>query len=448
MKNKIIFLHSDLTWVRHFLLIVLLTLSLSGFSVSASQGLRYTAVIDAGSSGSRIHLYSVRAEQDFIKIESASLSRPNVRPGLSHFIQDYGRLSKNDAGESLRPMLDSLSDYLEKNNISKSQVPVYVLATSGMRRVALTHPLVSIAIFDSVQRVVQELGYSVGDAPLGEIPQRSNRTGIGILPGEFEALFAWEDVNYLTHAFHLQKVTNGIVEVGGSSAQVAYAVPNAFSSPAVITRKINGVTYRVLGLNYESAGLDAIVKTVHSSELTPERIPNPCYIRDTPHHDNKGLRLTNLFNYEGCVKRFSSAIEPLMRKNPPEPPGSGFQDTHFFGVGAIPAKLERWNIRPNTLPEKGDEIISRLLPAIQRACVPNRWETFLQWFNGPKMYSFDLCAHSTYLQVFLLGDKGSEEKNHQNSLNLRPDQLTVISSISGSITSWTRGLIVDLHAGK
>jgi hypothetical protein len=136
-------------------------------------------------------------------------------------------------------------------------------------------------------------------------------------------------------------------------------------------------------------------------------------------------------------------MAPFFSSNAPLPSGSGFEKMRFAGIGAIPAKFARWNASPNTLKTAPDEDISTLPDAVDVACTPNNWDLFLQWFNGPKEFANDLCAHSTYLHAFLFGARVGTPASVA-SLGLFAAQLKSMAAIKQTPTSWTRGLIVAI----
>lgn len=398
---------------------------------------KYTAVVDAGSSGSRIFLYETRRTTAFIEIRSVTLNNSRVTPGLSSYNQPTGSFAVSAAGASLAPLLGTLQDHLAANNIPREQVPVYVLATAGMRQVDRQQPEISRAIYENVQETITRLGHPLGSKGITAIPGSSTKGAVGTLSGQNEALFGWIDVNYLLGNFDKKDQTVGIVEMGGASAQVAYAVPEKFSNPNVVTQTINGQTYYVFALSYLDLGLDQILRTAIAAQ--PDS--HPCFVSGTPRLTVARPGIADRFDFATCRNIFSGLMAPFFAANAPLPAGSNFDTVQFAGIGAIPAKLARWNEKPNTLRKNPIEDASKLTDIIEVACKPNSWEVFLQWFNGPIEFSNDLCAHSAYLYTFLFGSD-SDTSKQVTSLNLSPSQLKSIDTINQTATTWTRGLIV------
>jgi hypothetical protein len=400
---------------------------------------QYTAVIDAGSSGSRIYLYETRKTKTFIEIRSPELANARVTPGLSSYGEDTGKLSVTAAGTSLMPLLATLQDYLVANNIPKQEVPVYVMATAGMRQIDRQNPDLSRAIYRHVENTIKNEGYPLGTKSVAAVPGVETLGPIGTLSGQNEALFGWLDVNYLMGNFDTNAQTVGIVEMGGASAQVAYSVPENFSNPNILKQVVNGRTHYVFAISYLDLGLDQALRTALAK--VPEG--NPCFVSGTPRAAGGLPSSTDRFDFEICRNLFFSIMAPFFSSNAPLPSGSGFEEMRFAGIGAIPAKFARWNASPNTLRTAPDEDISKLPDAVEVACTPNNWDLFLQWFNGPKEFANDLCAHSTYLHAFLFGARVGTPASVA-SLGLFAAQLKSIAAIKQTPASWTRGLIVAI----
>jgi hypothetical protein len=426
------------------ILLLLASLYYCGVGVSlahsVAQTSSYVAVIDAGSSGSRIYLYETRRNASFLEIRTPSLRNASIKPGLSSYSQTSGPFSTERAGSSLKPLLDSPTEYLAANNIQSSQVPVYVLATAGMRRLDRDQPEISVAIYDNVQNTIRIAGYLPGRKAIAQVPGDFLGSGVGTLSGQYEALFGWEDINFLAGNFSKNQTTNGIVEFGGASVQVAYAVPEDFSNNNIVTRKINNKSYRIFALSYLDVGLDQIAN--RAIEQQPD--DNPCFVRGTPQIKAAGREVSGDFNFSACSSLVSAMLNPVWMKNPPNPKGSNFENIDFLGIGAIPAKLARWNESAGVIKASSDLAIERYMSSIKAACVPNNWQTFMTWFNGPEEYAPALCAHSTYIYNFLMNNKLSGQVPRVNSLGLAPGHFRISGMINDNATTWTRGLIIDL----
>jgi Golgi nucleoside diphosphatase len=138
-------------------LVVLLLLLVSVFTSDAKQlewlsngngyRKRVAAVIDAGSSGSRMHFYDFGFHDDHVFVQQrkpTSETFAEVLPGLGTlaFLAN-GSFSAAVAAESLRPLLDFVSK-------SENGVPLVVGATAGLRMLGTDHA-------DDILRAVRTL---------------------------------------------------------------------------------------------------------------------------------------------------------------------------------------------------------------------------------------------------------------------------------------------------
>ena len=163
--------------------------------------LQYGIIIDAGSTGSRIHIYTFAVEPLQLLDEVFEL----VKPGLSAFAID------EQAAASLDPLLDLAVHKVPL--VCHSTTPMLVRATAGLR---LLPGARADGILTAVERRLRShFNFQLDD--LGAEP-------VAILDGKDEAWFAWLTVNYLLRRFHapVKHATVGIVELGGGSAQVVF----------------------------------------------------------------------------------------------------------------------------------------------------------------------------------------------------------------------------------
>ncbi|KAJ1545881.1 Golgi apyrase [Cladochytrium tenue] len=199
----------------------------------------YGIVIDAGSSGSRIMVYSwvfpsandLGGEKDSLPI--ISLASPDgrfrvhtVEPGLSSLVTDP---SPETTEAYLAPLLDYARSVIPE--AQHSATPVYLLATAGMRMIPQpTRDLIMNLTCEATER------YSPFSTQAG--CERQFR----VIPGEWEGAFGWLAVNYLLpdgfsarleapRASSYVTPTYGFLEMGGGSVQVAVEVDPTAVSP-------------------------------------------------------------------------------------------------------------------------------------------------------------------------------------------------------------------------
>jgi hypothetical protein len=166
-------------------------------------------VFDAGSSGSRIHVYSwhiggggPKDQFDLIKDDLVK-----IKPGLSAY-----KMEPSKAGASLRPLIDHAKEHVPAELFSKT--PIFLMATAGLRMV----------------------GEAAKDAILASVCAELSASGFmfkcewaTLLDGQDEGLYGWVTVNYLLDRLYppAAEPPVGIIDLGGGSVQIVFAPPRA-----------------------------------------------------------------------------------------------------------------------------------------------------------------------------------------------------------------------------
>lgn len=363
----------------------------------------FSAVIDAGSSGSRIYLYQVTSKGKSVRVDDLFGDEPLAVPGLSDF-KDH----PVDAFEGgVKPLLNSLETYLGQKGIDPANVRFHVLATGGLRQL---DPLRSNAILTSVRKGLEATAYPVGQ--------------VRILPAEMEGVLAWADFNALDDRLGSGKPTSGIVEIGGVSAQVAFE-----AKPAQIESKIwhiAGRSYRIFSQSYLGLGQNAARKSmIHTQD--GGTLQNACYPAGVSVTDKKTSveNLTGGFDFDRCVSLYREVI----RQTPNFESGllAHSEKMTFAGigqgnpVGPIKGSISLWK-------RSGDDPKGSLAEA-QKACkMP--WAEFSALF-GAELVNQNQCANTLFIETFLYDPMG-----------LGIHRIHHVEAIEGRVPSWTRGLFL------
>lgn len=219
--------------MKAFALAVLLLVSFTG--ALAQQKI---AIIDAGSSGSRLYVYEIGQNGKSVDLLcNKKLDLP---------------LSKVKAHEeNVCDYLKQMTDLYETKQ--KDPIDLYVLATAGMRY----EPK---AKADSIYRFMKDKASSIRQFRLKEATTIS---------GRYEGLYAWIALNYdcknldtststtekpLTYT---SGFTHGIIEIGGASMQITFAAPREFSLPEKDNISHKGFS-RIYSKSYLGGGVDKI----------------------------------------------------------------------------------------------------------------------------------------------------------------------------------------------
>lgn len=269
---------------------------------------RYGVILDAGSSvsplisvfiiiapshtrqGTRIYIYrwlnAARAKIDADKVLLESLpvlkTKKNwtlkIHPGLSTF----GEKPELVGPDHLEGLLEHALDIIDEKDVPNT--PIFLLATAGMR---LLPDHQRTAVLDNICSYMQKnTKFLLPDCDLH----------IQVIPGETEGLYGWIAANYLLGGFDATSThdhgkghhTYGFLDMGGASAQIAFA-PNATEADKhandlklLRMRNVNGesVEYRVFVTTWLGYGVNEARKRYVEALLmaSPDvtELPDPC----------------------------------------------------------------------------------------------------------------------------------------------------------------------------
>jgi Golgi nucleoside diphosphatase len=179
------------------------------------ESFSYLAMIDAGSSGCRAHIYRYG--------KLGSLDGPlyvlpqhkskKITPGLSSFANN-----PQDAGLSLAGLIDFMKEQVPEADWSVT--PIWLKATAGLRILPSSQ---SEAILDSVRKFLLNSKNS---------PFYFRYSFARIIPGTEEGGFGWIAFNYLKKVIGPRRPKTvaakpyAVIEMGGASAQVSQLAPS------------------------------------------------------------------------------------------------------------------------------------------------------------------------------------------------------------------------------
>ncbi|KAK3832547.1 MAG: nucleoside phosphatase GDA1/CD39 [Linnemannia elongata] len=215
-------------------------------------------MIDAGSSGSRIHAYKFNYCKATPELESEVFEM--LEPGLSSFDDDA-----QGAAQSLDPLLkialESVPAFLHKST------PVAVKATAGLR-------LLGEGKSDRILEAVRHRLKTVYPFPI------IKEQGVAVMDGGDEGVYAWVTVNYLLGRISsIEKTpTVAIMDLGGASTQIVFEplTVNGHSvaqGPQRVPMSFNGNNYVLFQHSYLGYGLREANKAINSY-VVENRIDN------------------------------------------------------------------------------------------------------------------------------------------------------------------------------
>ena len=274
--------------------------ALAALFLRVGPRLTYVVVIDGGSQGSRVHVYSLAIPPRGMPTVHAREAVMRAKPGLSAFHDD-----PTSAGASLAPLLAFAREHIPDSALAAT--PALLMATAGLRSV---DPPAASAILRSCR------------AALADSPFRFRDEWAEVLPGAREGLYAWIAANYAAGTLGAAPAdTLGVIELGGASMQITFRPerkpPEEFRVELVAARRKWSVyTHSALGLGQEAA------REAHEAALlasVPQdgsrTVPDPCTprgyeeetgsngdseTRSLPHPPHSGVRLEPRGNFTAC----------------------------------------------------------------------------------------------------------------------------------------------------
>ncbi|SJX61065.1 related to YND1-apyrase (NDPase/NTPase) [Sporisorium reilianum f. sp. reilianum] len=344
------------------------------------EGRKYAVLIDAGSSGSRMQVYSwkdpkleraLRASKGLDakvlpKVEKGTWENSGVdwslkvEPGLSSF-GDHPA----DVGHYLKGLLDHAEKIVPPS--AWAETPIYVMATAGMR--LLPDRQRQAVLAETCRYIREHTSFSLDGGGCNEHVQ--------VISGEEEGLLGWISVNYLMDGFHIRgkkasldgetdimegKSTFGFLDMGGASTQIAFepskkalqgegaaaeadltTVPLRMLDGTEVSHKVFVTTFLGYGTNQaRQRYIDLLRSDAVKAQDANQPLSDPCLPNglQLAHVDGKpNVSLMGAGNFTACLE----SMHPLLDKEavchqPPclfhgvHVPKIDFSVNHFIGV--------------------------------------------------------------------------------------------------------------------
>ena len=292
-------------------------------------------MIDAGSTGSRLHLYewdprilSTTSEvQDAVSGKKISfpshLSRwtDRLRPGVASFASLPDDKLDEALAHYLSPLIDFAKTILQEKEDDMGTFPIFFRATAGMRALEKTD---RFRIITAIQKLFSDKEFC---------PFYFENEYARILSGEEEAIFDWTGINFAmgnlveesegAGAVINPKTTYGALDMGGASTQIAFYEPhedimaNLFKLQLGQGKHWNlyAHSFMEFGMNEARSRFQArLIAGKDDTSRLVTGIHNPCLpgggrqdVRLDIHIDDSGME-TNDFNNEISQNGFYQAI--------------------------------------------------------------------------------------------------------------------------------------------
>ncbi|MCW5588900.1 MAG: hypothetical protein KIT27_04475 [Legionellales bacterium] len=372
-------------------LLTLAFLCLSTCSVFAAPlDNQYISVIDAGSSGSRIHVFQIDGVTNGIPKLTELVSIKNKIPLAS---------AANDPTQAVAPIQALLTDASTKIGTQINHVPLYILATAGMREIPDQQQAAIYAALTSALK--NNNTWQLRDAKT--------------ITGKWEGIYDWISVNDLTQQLG-QPTTTGILDMGGASTEITYNDPqDAANSDDFQLVQFGNQAYRLFSHSFLGLGQDMAFASSGISNNSS------CYPIDfTLKNGSKGQ-----FNFSGCQK----AIDDTLVSNQVTPViPSHLNQNAFIGFSGFYYTSDFFKTTSSFSPQQ-------LETAVTSVCKTPWSQLVKDYPNVAPQYLEVYCFAGTYYTSLLEHGYGFPANSHQ---------VTIANQINNTGLDWTLGAAIYL----
>ena len=254
------------------------------------------AIIDAGSTGTRLFVYEQTTSQYVNTIYTMKNNEP-----LSNCIYDNKQAQCNTVNNLIQQANLNISNFKE--------IPLYIYATAGMRYLP---PTQQFNLYNKIRKNIQQQGYNIHE--------------IKTISGRDEALYDWIALNYLNHTLSPSRKTLGALDLGGSSTQIAFRV----NGPTNATKEFyyNGFTYYIFAESLLGLGQKKIQESLSSTHVGRENC-FPEYYWSAELTDNQSHSY-NDYNCKYSILRYFSLENYDSKLTNVKTTYLGFSETNLF----------------------------------------------------------------------------------------------------------------------
>lgn len=349
----------------------------------------YTIIIDAGSTGSRLHLFQHSPATPLPLIHD--LFTQSMQPGLSSYANH-----PQEAGSSLKPLFDAAIVQLNQAKVNPNQVSISVLGTAGMRLLpAESQQLIYASVGDFIK---QHYAFRLGK--------------LATISGKEEGLYGWLDINYLAQNFQQGLPTLGNIEMGGASTQITFATVDTQPSDDKTTITLAGTTYTVFSKSFLGLGQDAARAAMNTYPTA-----YTCYPPDYPFSNTT----TGQFHFASCHALYADFLQQhhveAFQIRPPK-------NQIFVATSAIYYAYDFLAATHQTEQ-------SRFENRIKTVCAEPFSQLQITYPQVPLVYLSSYCANSTYIDALLY-----------DTFGLVGEQLMVAKQINQQSLDWALGALL------
>ncbi len=375
--------------MKYFVSILLMFFSLTSVNASSTSCDEHSclAVVDAGSTGSRVHIYAYDHEGNQIT-NIHEVSSKKIQPGIAS-------VELNEA--SIHKYLNTL--FADSQNKS---IPVYFYATAGMR---LLSNQKQISYYDKIKKwFSSQSNWKLLEAKT--------------ITGNEEGVFGWYAVNYGLGTLSSTELPYvGVMDTGGASVQVTFPITNlqSVNKEDLVDVTLKNQTVHLFVHSFLGLG---------QNELDHQFLDVPeCFSNDYP-LTNGSLAHGNLPACEkeiavliNAVHHVNKIVKPVIESNPV---------SAWYGIGGIgyivqtsPVVFENNEFTMNQLADKGNI----------EFCQKN-WNT-LNGQYSTNDYLYSSCLNTSYFEALVVDGYG-----------INPNQPIHFFPSSANMADWTLGVVL------
>ncbi|KAL4303067.1 hypothetical protein GQ457_10G029210 [Hibiscus cannabinus] len=224
------------------------------FFLASKDCVKYSIIIDGGSTGTRIHVFRYKVDGygnpvfDF----KEGLESLKVNPGLSAYAEDL-----EEAADSLKEILEFGRRKVPKNKWGETEIRL--MATAGLR---LLDDEMQERILEQCRQVLRASGFKFLDA------------WASVITGSDEGVYAWVVANYVLGTLGGNPLsTTGIIELGGASAQVTFFSSEPMPSEFSRSIKFGNFTYSLYSHSFLHFGQNVAHESLRESLIKGDFSP-------------------------------------------------------------------------------------------------------------------------------------------------------------------------------
>uniref|UniRef100_A0A8C5B5X5 nucleoside diphosphate phosphatase n=1 Tax=Gadus morhua TaxID=8049 RepID=A0A8C5B5X5_GADMO len=362
-----------------------------------SSRIFYGVMFDAGSTGTRIHVYTFIHQDTVLPVLDNEMFH-SIKPGLSA----YADSPETKAAHTVKMLLKVAKKTVPR--LEWKRTPVILRATAGLRLLA---PEKARTLLEQVEDVLEDSPFLLPD------------DGVGMMDGTSEGVLAWITINFLTgHLYANTQNTVGILDLGGGSTQITF-LPNLRVGTWHIWRSFNhGLTLSILSSYPPGVALPAGLEwRVFTSACLPNRFSDQWRFGGLTYH-LRGAHDGNA-GYRPCHQEVLKVVQGVVHQPPELGDGTAFYAFSYYFDRAVDAGLID-GVRGGTLEvrdfkKRAKEVCNKMAE------------------GGPGVARPFLCLDLTYITCLLKEGFGFKEST----------VLQLTKKVKHAEASWSLGAMLD-----